>query len=60
MQAKELDVIETKDGRRGTILGVYDAGAAFLVEIADQDGKTLDISVIKADDIASVIWKNQN
>lgn len=60
MQAQELDVIETKDGRRGTILEVYDAGAAFLVEIADQDGKTLDIPVVKAEDISSVVWKNQN
>lgn len=60
MQTKELDVIETKDGRRGTILEVYDAGAAFLVEIADQDGKTLCIPVIKAEDIAGVVWKNKN
>ena len=60
MQAQELDVIEMKDGRRGTILEVFDAGAAFLVEVADLEGKTLDIPVIRAEDVASVVWKNQD
>lgn len=54
---KELDVVELKDGRKATILEVYDAGKAFLVEIVDDDGKTLEMPVIKKEDIAQTIWE---
>lgn len=55
---KELDVVELKDGRKATILETYDKGNAFLVEIVDDDGKTLEMPVVKAEGITRVIWKS--
>ncbi len=55
---KELDVVKLKDGKEATILDVYDGGTAFLVEIADEDGKTLDMPTVKAEEIEKVIWKS--
>ena len=46
-----------KDGRKATILEVYDSGKAFLVEFADDDGRTLELWTVKAEEIAQVIWK---
>ena len=43
---KELDVVLLKDGRQGTILDVYDQGKAYLIEIADDQGRTLELSLI--------------
>ena len=54
---KELDVVELKDGREATVLEVCDEGKAFLVEIVDDDGKTLEMPIIKAEDIVRTIWE---
>ena len=53
---KELDVIRLKDGRIGTVLESFDHGGAFLVEITDQKGKTLDELIVKADEISETVF----
>ena len=55
---KELDIVELKDGQKATILEVYDGGAAFLVEIVDDDGKTVGMPTVKAEEIVRVVWKS--
>ena len=42
---KELDVVRLKDGRAATILEVFEDGAAYLVEIADEKGEALGIII---------------
>ena len=59
MQINELDVVELKDGRHGTVLEIYNNGEAFLVEISDQSGRALDMPTIVAADVVRVIWKNK-
>ncbi len=58
MMIKELDVVELKSGQRGTVLEVFEQGKAYLVEIADEAGKTIDMQTIKADDIKQVTWSS--
>lgn len=55
---KELDVVKLKNGRDATILEVFDGGTNFLVEIADDNGKTQDLPTIKAEEIAHIIWES--
>ena len=55
--AKELDIVHLKDGRTATVLEVYDAGQAYLVEVVDENGKTLDMPTVAADDIERVVWE---
>ena len=55
---KELDVVKLKNGRDATILEVFDGGTTFLVEIADDNGKTQDLPTIKAEEIVHIIWES--
>lgn len=57
MDIKELDVVRLKNGQTATILGRFDNGAAFWVEVIDETGKTLDMPFVTADDILELIWK---
>ena len=54
---KELDIVRLKDGRTATVLEVFDSGAAYLVEVADEAGRTQDMPTVKADEIAEVVWQ---
>jgi ribosomal 30S subunit maturation factor RimM len=58
MKIKELDVVELKNGQCGTVLEVFDQGEAYLVEVVDKSGKTVDMPTVKADDIKQVTWAN--
>lgn len=53
-----LDVIELRDGRYGTVLEIYDAGSAFIVEITDTQGRTQELPIVHLPDIVRVIWKS--
>lgn len=53
---KELDVVRLYDGRTGTILEVFKNGAAFLVEITDEGGATLELAAVEAGQIAAVVF----
>lgn len=53
---KELDVVRLKDGRQGTILEVYECGKAYLVEIADGMGKTIDTPTVEREDIQELVY----
>lgn len=56
MSAKEFDVVRLKDGRTATVLEVFNAGEAYLVEVADENGKMLDMPTVAPDDIEKVVW----
>lgn len=56
IEIKELDIVELKNGQRATVLEVFEQGEAYLVEIADESGKTLDMPTVKANDIKRVTW----
>ena len=58
MHICELDVVKLKDGRMGTVLEVLETGELFLIEIADERGKTQDMPTVKADEIEQVTWSN--
>ena len=57
MLTKELDIVRLKDGRTATVLEVFEAGKAYLVEVVDANGKTLDTPTVGPDDIEKVVWK---
>lgn len=52
---KELDVVLLKDGREATILEDY--GDEYMVEIADERGRTIDTPLVAKDDLKKVIWE---
>lgn len=56
VKIKELDVVLLKDGREATVLELFDGGKAFLVEVTDGKGVTLDTPVILESDIVKVIY----
>lgn len=53
---KVFDVVLLKDGRQGTILEVYEQGKAYLIEIADEQGRTLDLPTIQKNEIEKVVY----
>ena len=57
MKINELDVVRLKDGREGTVVHIYSGGQAYCVEIADDQGQTLDLVDAEKSDIVEVTWK---
>ncbi|GIN39039.1 DUF4926 domain-containing protein [Heyndrickxia oleronia] len=53
MKAKEFDVVETKDGKEGTILEVFQDPPGYLIEY-DDDEQTIDS--ITDDKIEKIIY----
>ncbi len=58
LQIKELDVVVLKDGRTATVIEVLSPGKAYLLEVADDKGKTLEMPIVAEDDIDHVTWTN--
>ena len=58
MIRKELDVVQMKDGRTATILSVFNNGDAYWVEIVDENGKTVDMPIVKKSDIEKILWSS--
>ena len=56
MLVKELDVVCIEDGRTATVLEVFEDGEAYLLEIANSDGKTIETKTVSSDEITSVVW----
>lgn len=56
MSVKELDVVLLSDGREGTIIDIYDGGKAFLIEVCDSNGKTLDMPTVDISDIKKILF----
>jgi len=54
--AKLLDVVLTVDGKEGTIVEVFENGKAFMLEIADNKGRTLDTPIIRKEDIEKITY----
>ena len=53
---KELDIVLLNDGRQGTILEVYEHGKAYLLEITDDMGKTIETPTIGKEDIKETVY----
>lgn len=53
---KTLDVVLLKDGRTATILEVFDNGKAFMVEIADSEGRAIDLPVVEKGEIEKITY----
>lgn len=56
MAPKELDVVLLKDGREATIVHTFDGGSAFMAEVADEKGRTIDMPVVLPDDIVRITY----
>lgn len=56
MQPKELDVVQLKDGRIGTILDLYDDGNVFYIEFADEFGQTIEMDFFHLEDIEKITY----
>lgn len=53
---KEFDIVLLKDGRQGTVLEVYEQGQAYLIEITDDMGKTIETPTIGKEDIKETVY----
>ena len=56
MPIKELDVVRLKNGQEATILEVFQKGAAFYVEIIEQDKDPIWKEIL-SDDIEKIIYQ---
>ena len=56
MKPKILDVIELIDGRIGTILESFDTDNGYMIEISDEEGKTIDTPIVSISDINKIIY----
>ena len=52
MDIKECDIVRLKDGREGTVLGIWADGKAFEIEIDSPELETIEV-----DQIEEVIYK---
>lgn len=57
MLINELDVVQLRDGRAATVLAAFDNGNAYLVEVTDEHGKTLDMPTVTKSDIEKIVWR---
>lgn len=60
MKINELDVVRLKDGRKGTVLEIYDGGKSFLVEFTDEYGRTVDMPIVYPEQIEKVVFNAKN
>jgi hypothetical protein len=51
MSLRTLDVVELPDGRLATILEISEDRKSALVELADENGKTLDTTFAQMDEL---------
>lgn len=58
MKIKQFDVVELKNNNRATILAIK--ANKYLVEVVDNEGKTLATRNISLDDIKQVIYTKQD
>ena len=58
MDVELLDVVKLKDGTMGTIVEVF--SDAYMLEISDAKGHTLETPIITQSDIIDIIWHNYN
>lgn len=56
MQIRELDVVALKDGRTATVIEVLSSGEAYLLEVTDDKGKTVEMPIVAESDIERVVW----
>ena len=56
MDIKELDVVRLKNGQEATIVEVFQKGAAFYVEIIEQDEDPIWKEIL-SDDIEKIIYQ---
>ena len=57
MEIKQFDGIRLKDGREATVLDLYEGGTVFLVEVCDDQGRTLDLPFVKEEEIDKVTYR---
>lgn len=56
MNAKELDVVEMKDGTVGTILEIFGDHEGIMLEITGKKGETIDTPIVYRKNIKKIIY----
>ncbi len=56
--AKEFDIVQMKDGRIGTIIDILNE-EAFILDITDKAGRTIDWPIVLFSDIERVLYPYQ-
>lgn len=59
MKIDLFDCVELIGGQTGTVVEIFDRGRAFMVEITDSEGQTIETPTISAEDIVRVTYKAQ-
>lgn len=57
MEVKMFDCVKLTGGQEGTVIEVFDGGNAFMVEITDGEGRTLDTPVVTQKDISKITFR---
>ncbi len=55
---KEFDIVQMKDGRIGTVLDILNE-EAFILDITDKEGHTIDWPIVLFSDIEKVLYSYQ-
>lgn len=56
MKISQYDCVRLKDGREGTVVELFDKGASLMVEICDDEGRTLDMPIVFAEEIEEITY----
>lgn len=58
MKISQYDCVRLKDGREGTVIEIFDRDPAYMVEICDEEGRTLDMPIVSAGEIEDVTYRH--
>lgn len=58
MDISELDIVRLKDGRCGTVVGLYEDGKVLMLEICSDTGETLELPFVCRADICAVEYQH--
>lgn len=58
MKISQYDCVRLKDGREGTVIEIFDRDPAYMVEICDDKGRTLDTPIVSADEIDEIAYRH--
>ncbi len=58
MKINQYDCVKLKDGREGTIIEIFEQEPAYMVEICDNEGRTLDTPIISIGEIEAITYRH--
>ncbi len=60
MKISQYDCVRLKDGREGAVIEIFDRDPAYMVEICDDEGRTLDTPIISVDEVDEITYRHSD